>query len=129
MDKNQHDEMIEYKKSIQQIKVLAIFGCLGTFLIGLIVTVIGAWLLWNYIWTVEVEELQVSHSPNHENVITVYQVNEFPDPTLTIEYGDKEIRKTKIPSKIIIEWENDVEAQIYLYGIGDDPHIESFQFD
>lgn len=129
MNMNHHDDIIEYKKSLQKMKVLAIFGCLSTILIGMIVTAISAWLLWGYIWTPGVKELQVSHSPNNENIITIYQVNEFPDPILKIEYGDQEITKTKIPDKITIEWENDVKAQIMLHRNGEDDQIEYVQFE
>ncbi|WP_062052100.1 hypothetical protein [Bacillus sp. JCM 19034] len=109
----------------EKTKLLTKIGCFfGVVTLGLLVIIIVAW----YLLSPQETELKVSDSPNNINSIKIVKIDDFPDPTIRINYDNKSIMKTKIPDKISIEWENDYEAIVILTRQGREPDIVKIEF-
>ena len=116
------DHIVDREKT----KHLTGIGCfLGIVILGLLVILIPAWLYFSY---PEETQLKVSHSPNNINTIEVVRIEEFPDPTLRINYDNNSVMKTKMPDNISVQWEDDYKANIILTGQGREPDIVKVEF-
>lgn len=116
-----NDNSVEQEKT----KLLTKIGCLfGVVILGILVILIVAW----YISNSQETQLEISHSPNNINSIEIVKKDDFPDPTIRINYDDKSIMKTKIPDKITVEWKNDYQAIVILTKQGREPDIVDIEF-
>lgn len=101
-------------------------GCFfGIVVLALLVISVPAWLYVSYSGGTQ---LKISHSPNNINIIEVVKTDDFPDPTIKINYADQSIMKTKIPDNISVEWENDYEAIVILSRQGKEVEIVAITF-
>ncbi len=87
---------------------------------------VPAWLYFSYS---EETRLKVSYSPNNINAIEIIRKDNFPDPTIRINYDNKSIMKTKIPADISVEWKNDYEAFVILTMQGREPQVVNIEFE
>lgn len=116
-----NDNNVEQEKT----KLLTKIGCLFWVVItGLLIIFVVAW----YISYPQETQLKVSHSPNNINSIEIIKKDDFPDPTIRVNYDDKSIMKTKIPDKIDVEWKNDYKAVVILTRQGREPDIVNIEF-
>lgn len=131
MHSNDSDTEIKNRMTAQKTKTLAILGCSGTIILGVLVILLSAWIFWDYITKPEETQIMTSESPNEKNRIEFFKVNEFPDPILKIKYDNRYIIKRSIlpiANKISVEWKNDKEANVILDGKGKEPHVEEIKF-
>ncbi len=113
---------LEHEKSILSVKIGCFFGVI---MMGLLaVLVIG----WHALFPQETL-LKASESPNKINMVEIVRKNDFPDPTIRINYDQKSIMKTKIPDSISVEWRNDYEATVILEMQGREPSIVDITFE
>ncbi|WP_035341597.1 hypothetical protein [Halalkalibacter hemicellulosilyticus] len=116
-----NDNYLEREKT----KLLTKIGCLfGVVILGLLAILVVVW----YISNTQETQLKVSHSPNNINSIEIVKKNDFPDPTLRINYDNRSIMKTKIPDKISVEWEDDYKAIVILTKKGRETDIVNIEF-
>jgi hypothetical protein len=95
----------------EKTKFLTKIGCFFSVVtLGLFVVIVIAW----FISSSQETQLKVSRSPNKTNSIEIVKKDDFPDPTIRINYDNKSIIKTNIPEKITVEWKNDYEAVVIL---------------
>lgn len=131
MHSNDLDTEIKTRKTTQNTKTLAILGCLGTIILGVLVILLSAWILLLYMTTPKETHIMTSESPNEKNRIEFFRIEEFPDPILKIKYDNRYIIKMNIlPSsdRISVEWKNDKEANVILDGNGKEPDVEGVKF-
>ncbi|HLR24173.1 MAG TPA: hypothetical protein VK093_00065 [Candidatus Avipropionibacterium sp.] len=116
----------DYTLHKEKTKLLTGIGCLfGLVTLGILFVLLP--IYWFFSQSGE-RQLELSHSPNHINTIEIVQKNDFPDPSLRIRYGEKEIIKTKIPDTISIEWVNDFQAEVILMKKGREPSVVELDF-
>jgi|SRR5690625_310163 len=134
---NSNDPHTEERTRItaQKTKILAILGCSGTIILGILIVLLSAKIFLDYISTPEETQIMTSESPNGENKIEFFKIDEFPDPILKIKYDNRYIIKQgtlPIPDKISVEWKNDKEADVLINGPGKatekKPEIEEIEF-
>lgn len=128
-----HDLDTEAKNimATQKTKILAILGCFGTIILGVLVILLSAWILLLYMTTPKETHIMTSQSPNEKNRIEFFRIEEFPDPILKIKYDNRYIIKMNIlpsPDKISVEWKSDQEANVSLDGNGKEPDVEEIKF-
>lgn len=103
-------------------------GCFfGIVIIVLLIIALVIWISYRVFVPSEVQ-LMVSDSPNNKNKIEIVRVEDFPDPTLRINYDNNSVIKTNLPDDISIEWENDYEANVILVRQGQEPDIVKVEF-
>lgn len=73
-------------------------------------------------------EFKVSHSPNKKNKIEFFRVEDFPRPTLRIDYDENSIVINNLPKKIDVIWKNDKEAEVTLTREGNKSLIKEIEF-
>lgn len=116
----------DYILNKQKAKLFTGIGCFFWIVIlVLVVVLVPVWLYFSY---PEETQLMVSHSPNNINTIEIVRIDEFPDPTLRINYDDKSIMKTKLPDDLSVEWENDYEANVILIRQKREPDVVKIKF-
>ncbi|MGG0716737.1 hypothetical protein ABE096_03940 [Robertmurraya massiliosenegalensis] len=116
----------DYILNKQKAKLFTGIGCFfGIVILVLVVVLVPVWLYFSY---PEETQLMVSHSPNNINTIEIVRIDEFPDPTLRINYDDKSIMKTKLPDDLSVEWENDYEANVILIRQKREPDVVKIKF-
>lgn len=116
------DHVVERQKT----KLLTGIGCFfGIAILGFFV-IFASVRIYHLIYPGETQ-LKISHSPNNINTIEIVRIEDFPDPTLRINYDDKSIIKTKLPNKISVEWQNDYEANVILTTQGE-PNVVKVEF-
>ena len=109
----------------EKTKFLSKIGCFFSVVtLGIFVILIVAW----FISSSQETQLKVSQSPNKTNSIEIVKKDDFPDPTIVINYDNKSIMKTKIPDKITVEWKNDYEAIVILTKQGREPETVRLKF-
>lgn len=119
----------DYMEEQEKIKFTTKIGCcFGVVLIGILMIALVAWLLYN-IFIPNETQLLVSDSPNNKNKIEIVRIDDFPDPTLRINYDDNSIMKTKLPDEISVEWINDDEANVILTKQGRETDIVKVEFE
>jgi len=131
MHPNDPDIEIKSRLAAQRTKTIAILGCFGTIVFGILVILLSAWIFWGYVTTPKETLIMTSESPNEQNRIEFFQVDEFPDPILKIKYNNRYIIKQNIlpsPDRISVEWKNDTEANVILDGNGNEPDVEEINF-
>ncbi|MEK3886183.1 hypothetical protein [Bacillus sp. FSL K6-3431] len=115
----------DYIEDIEKTKFLTKIGCLFWIIIGTLVILLITWNLYHTIYPIQ---LMVSHSPTNKNKIEIVRIEDFPDPTLRINYDNKQITKTTLADKISIEWKNDYEANVMLTKHEREPDIVKIEF-
>ncbi|MBM7542800.1 hypothetical protein [Amphibacillus cookii] len=116
----------DYNLNEQKVKFLTGIGCFWVIVILVLMVVsVPVWLYFSYS---EETQLLVSHSPNNIKTIEIVRIEDFPDPTLRINYDNKSIMKTKLPDNISVEWENDYEANVILTRQKREPDIVKIEF-
>lgn len=134
---NSNDPHTEERTRItaQKTKILAILGCSGTIILGILIVLLSAKIFLDYISTPEETQIMTSESPNGKNKIEFFKIDEFPDPILKIKYDNRYIIKQgilPIPDNISVEWKNDKEADVLINGPGKatekKPEIEEIEF-
>lgn len=95
---------------------------------GILIITLIIWLLY-HVFVPKETQLMVSDSPNNKNKIEIVRVEDFPDPTLRINYDNNSIMKTKLPNDISVEWRNDYEADVILAKQGRKPDIVKVEFE
>lgn len=116
----------DYILNKQKAKLFTGICCFfGIVILVLVVVLVPVWLYFSY---PEETQLMVSHSPNNINTIEIVRIDEFPDPTLRINYDDKSIMKTKLPDDLSVEWENDYEANVILIRQKREPDVVKIKF-
>lgn len=116
-----------YVEEREKTKLLTKIGCFWAIFIGSLVTLLIIWFLFQTFFPNETQ-LMLSHSPNDKNKIEIVRIEDFPDPTLRINYDNKSIMKTKLPDNISVEWTNDYEADIFLTKQGREPDVVKVEF-
>ncbi|KEZ48917.1 hypothetical protein GS18_0215985 [Metabacillus indicus] len=120
MDWNNNDQS-EREKT----KLWSKLGCFfSVVIIGLLIISAAAW----YLLSPQETRLKVSDSPNHVNSIEIVKREDFPSPSIRINYRNKSIMKTKIPDEISVEWKSDYEAVVTLTKQGREPDIVHVDF-
>lgn len=113
----------------EKTKLLTKIGCFfGVVIMGFLMIVLMIWVLYR-LFVPHETQLMVSDSPNNKNKIEIVRIEDFPDPTLSINYENKSIMKTKLPDDIAVEWKNDNEADVILAKQGSEPDIIKVEFD
>ncbi|RDW16598.1 hypothetical protein CWR48_16295 [Oceanobacillus arenosus] len=103
-------------------------GCFfGIVIIGLLIIALIIWISYRVFVPREIQ-LLVSDSPNNKNKIEIVRVEDFPNPTLRINYDKNSIIKTNLPDDISIEWKNDYEANVTLVRQGQEPDVVKVEF-
>lgn len=131
MSLNDFDTEAKTRTTARKTKIIAILGCFGTIILGILVILLSAWILLLYMTTPTETHIMTSQSPNEKNRVEFFRIEEFPDPILKIKYDNRYIIKMNIlPSsdKISVEWKNDKEANIILDGNGKEPDVEEVKF-
>lgn len=119
----------DYIEGREKTKFLTKIGCFfGTVIIGPLVILLITWILYHTFFPNETQ-LMVSESPNNKNKIEIVRIEDFPDPTIKINYDNKYILKTKLPDNISVEWKNDHEANVILSKQGREPDIIKVEFE
>lgn len=111
---------------VEKAKFLTKIGCFIWIVLGILFFFVPAWLYFSYS---EETRLKVSYSPNNINAIEIIRKDNFPDPTIRINYDNKSIMKTKIPADISVEWKNDYEAFVILTMQGREPQVVNIEFE
>ncbi len=119
------DYMVEQEKTKFATKIGC---CSGIVLIGIFIIALVIWLLYN-IFIPNETQLIVSDSPNNKNKIEIVRIEDFPDPTLRINYDNNSIMKTKLPDDISVEWISDYEADVILTKQGSETDIVKVEFE
>ncbi|MGP1909381.1 hypothetical protein ACTSEZ_14550 [Metabacillus sp. JX24] len=120
MDWNDND-----KSEREKTKLFTKIGCfLIAVILGILTLATAAW----YVLSPQETRLKVSESPNQVNSIEVVKRDDFPSPSIRINYGNKSIVKTKIPDEISVEWKSDYEAVVILTKRGREPDIVQVVF-
>ncbi|MGD6793917.1 hypothetical protein [Metabacillus indicus] len=120
MDWNDND-----KSEREKTKLLTKIGCFfSAVILGLLIISTVAWSL----LSPQETRLKVSESPNQVNSIEIVKRDDFPSPSIRINYGNKSIMKTKIPDEISVEWKSDYEAVVTLTKRGRDPDVVHVEF-
>src|SRR5699024_8305385 len=112
---NSKDNLIEEAtgKTKNKTKAFAILGCSGSIFLGIIVILLSGKMLLDYIFTPEETLIKTIPSPNDEYTIELYRIDEFPDPSLKIKYGNRYIIKQNTSvNQVSIEWKNDKKADV-----------------
>lgn len=121
------DEENQYLFQKQKVTLQTSIGCFfGVIFVGLIFIIVPVWLFFSHDGETE---LKVSHSPNDINTIKIVQKDDFPDPTIRIQYDGKHIMKTMIPDTISVQWHNDFEAEVILTKLGKEPSVVEVLFE
>lgn len=116
-----------YNLNRQKAKLQTGIGCLFIVVtLGLMVILVPIWLFLSHS---DETSLKVSHSPNHINTIEIIKKDDFPDPTIRINYDNQSIMKTKIPDTISVQWDNDFEADVILTKNGREPSVVEIIFE
>lgn len=109
----------------EKIKLSTKFGCFFSVILLVLMTFLTS--IW-FVSSQKEQQLLVDESPNNINTISVVQVDDFPDPTISIRYDGESITKTNIPDKISVEWFSDYKAVVTLLKIGRDPVFVDITF-
>ncbi len=109
----------------EETKLVTKFGCFFTaVIVGFLIISTVAW----YLLSTQETRLKVSESPNHVNSVEIVKRDDFPSPSIRINYKNKSIMKTKIPDEISVEWKSDYEAVVTLTKQGREPDIVHVDF-
>ncbi|WP_339148980.1 MULTISPECIES: hypothetical protein [unclassified Sutcliffiella] len=112
----------------EETKFYTKIGCFfGVVIIGLLIIAFIIGISYRVFVPSEIQ-LMVSDSPNNKNKIEIVRVEDFPDPTLRINYDNNSIIKTNLPDDISIEWKNDYEANVILVRQGQEPDVVKVEF-
>src|SRR5699024_6558264 len=119
----------DYIEEREKTKFATKTGCFfGIVIMGILIITLIIWLLY-HVFVPNESQLIVSDSPNNKNKIEIVSVEDFPDPTLRINYDNNSIMKTKLPNDISVEWRNDYEADVILAKQGRKPDIVKVEFE
>lgn len=119
----------DYMEEQEKTKFATKIGCcFGIVLIGILIIALVICLLYN-IFIPNETQLIVSDSPNNKNKIEIVRIEDFPDPTLRINYDNNSIMKTKLPDDISVEWISDYEADVILTKQGRETDIVKVEFE